>query len=423
MERKIAASAAFWVPQLTMKRLFALLLLCSAAFAQELPKPERFEKAIAAFEEADKAKKPAKNATLFVGASNIRLWKSLPDRFKKDKVINRGFGGALMSEVVHFADRIVLPYAPKQIYLNAGGNDLHLGRKPEEVLASFKEFAALVREKLPKTKLAFLCIPTSPSRWDEVETVRTTNKLIADFIHADGDKIDFIDYFPMLLGADGQPRAELYVEDRLHFSEAGYDVVTSVIKWQKEIAAIEGRYAEKPAPAAPIVFVGSSSIRMWKSLAEDFPGKPVLNHGFGGSEVFDSMNFAHRLVLPFKPKQIVMYAGGNDLNAGKTPERVFADFQAFVAKVKATLPKTKICYISSAPNPKRWSQIVETRKLNTLVKDFCAKDEHLSFIDVHPVMLGADGQPKPDIFLDDKLHMNPKGYALWKEVVAPLLLD
>jgi lysophospholipase L1-like esterase len=406
-----------------MKPFFALLFLTAAVFAKDLPKPERFEKAIAAFEESDKAAPAPKNGTLFVGASNIRLWKSLPDRFKKDKVINRGFGGAFLSEVVHFADRIVLPYKPKQIYLNAGGNDLHLGKTPEEVLASFKAFAALVAEKLPKTKLAFLCIPTSPSRWEEVETVQTTNQLIADFIHAGGDKIEFIDYFPMLLGADGKPQAELYVEDQLHFSEAGYDVVTSAIKWQKEIAAIEKRYAEKPAPKAPIVFVGSSSIRRWFTLAADFPGKPVLNHGFGGSEVFDSLNFAHRLVLPFQPKQIVMYAGGNDLNAGKTPERVFADFQAFVARVHAALPKTKICYISSAPNPKRWAQIKETRALNASIQAFCAKDERLQFIDVHPVMLAPNGEPKPDIFLDDKLHMNAKGYELWKGVVGPVLMD
>ncbi|MBL9133663.1 MAG: hypothetical protein JNG86_20805 [Verrucomicrobiaceae bacterium] len=404
-----------------MKPLFLLLFLAAATFAKDLPGPERFEKAIAAFEAADKAAKPPKDPVLFVGASNIRRWESLPDRFKKDKVLNRGFGGAFLSEVVHFADRIVLPYQPKQIYLNAGGNDLHMGRTPQDVLASFKAFAALVREKLPKTKLAFLCIPTSPSRWEEVETVKTTNKLIADFIHADGDKIDFIDYFPLLLGADGTPRAELFVEDRLHFSEAGYDIVTSAIKWQKEIAAIEKRYAENPAPKSPIIFIGSSSIRMWKTLAEDFPGKPVLNHGFGGSEVFDSLNYAHRLVLPFQPRQIVMYAGGNDLNSGKKAERVFSDFQAFTARIHAALPKTKICYISSAPNPKRWSQIAETRKLNTLVKDFCATDSLLKFIDVHPVMLGANGEPKPDIFLDDKLHMNAKGYALWKEVVGPEL--
>lgn len=406
-----------------MKSLFVLLYLTAAVFAKDLPKPERFEKAIAAFEAKDKAKKAPKDATLFVGASNIRLWKSLPDRFKKDKVINRGFGGAFLSEVVHFADRIVLPYQPKQIYLNAGGNDLHLGRTPEEVLASFKAFAALVAEKLPKTRLAFLCIPTSPSRWAEVETVRTANKLIADFIHAGGDKIEFIDYFPMLIGADGQPRKELYVEDQLHFSEAGYDVVTSAIKWQKEIAGIEARYVEKPAPQAPIVFIGSSSIRRWGTLAADFPDKPVLNHGFGGSEVFDSVNYVHRLVLPFRPKQIVMYAGGNDLNAGKTPERVFADFQAFVARVHARLPKTKICYISSAPNPKRWAQIKEVRTLNALIQAFCARDDRLQYLDVHPVMLAPNGEPKPDIFVEDRLHMNAKGYELWKSVVGPILVD
>ena len=149
----------------------------------------------------------------------------------------------------------------------------------------------------------------------------------------------------------------------------------------------------------------------------------MLNHGFGGSEVFDSVNFAHRLVFPFQPKQIVMYAGGNDLNAGKTPERVFADFQAFVARVQAELPKTRICYISSAPNPKRWAQIKEVRALNSLVQAFCAKDDRLQFIDVHPVMLAPNGEPKPDIFVEDQLHMNAKGYELWKGVVGPVLME
>jgi lysophospholipase L1-like esterase len=215
----------------------------------------------------------------------------------------------------------------------------------------------------------------------------------------------------------------MYVEDQLHFSEAGYDVVTSAIKWQKEIKGIEARYAEKPAPQAPIVFIGSSSIRRWETLAADFPSKPVLNHGFGGSEVFDSVNFAHRLILPFQPKQIVMYAGGNDLNAGKSPERVFADFQVFVAKVHAELPQTKICYISSAPNPKRWSQIKQVRSLNALIRSFCAEDDRLQYLDAHPVMLAPNGEPKPDIFVEDQLHMNSKGYELWKGLVGPVLMD
>ena len=403
------------------RRLFVFLCLLSASWSHALAPadPARFEKAIQAFEAEDAAKAPPKDVTLFTGASNIRRWQSLPERFKKAPVLNRGFGGSYISDAVHFADRIVTKYKPKQIYLNAGGNDLHSGRTPEEVLAAFEAFVAKIQKDLPKTKLAFLSIPTSPSRWDEVELVKTTNRLISAFC-AKND-VDFIDIFPLLLGADGKPRPELYVEDKLHFSEAGYDVVTSAIKWQQEILAFAKQDAEKAPPASPIVFTGSSSIRMWKTLADDFPGLSVMNRGFGGSEVFDSFNYAHLTVLQYLPKHIVMYAGGNDINAGKTPQRVLADFKAFVARVHTALPECRISYISNAPNPKRWALIEQMRECSRLIEEFTQTDKRLQFINVYPHMLGPDGLPKPDIFLKDQLHMNEKGYAIWKEVVGPLL--
>lgn len=382
--------------------------------------PARFEKAIAAFEEADKTTPAPAGATLFTGASNIRRWESMQKRFGKTKVLNRGFGGSHMSDVAFFAERLVLPYKPKAIYVNAGGNDLHSGKTPQDVLASFEAFLKKVRPALPKAKISLISIPPSPSRWDEVEHVKEANALLAAFCAKDG-AIDFIDVFPLLLGDDGKPRAEMYVEDQLHFSEAGYDVVTSAIKWQGAINALVKQDATTPPPASPIVFVGSSSIVKWKSLAQDFPDLLVMNRGFGGSEVFDSLTYAHRIVIPYRPRQIVFYAGGNDLNAGKTPERVFDDFKAFVARVRASLPDVKISYISVAGNPKRWEQVEKVRAVNSMVAAFMKSDPHLDFIDVFPAMMGPDGTPKPDIFVEDRLHMNEKGYAIWKDVVRPHL--
>jgi lysophospholipase L1-like esterase len=187
---------------------------------------------------------------------------SLPNVSSKTPVLNRGFGGSQISDVVHFADRIVIKYQPKQIYLNSGGNDLHSGRTPEEVLAAFEAFAAKVHKDLPKTKLAFISIPTAPSRWDEVELVQKTNSLISDFCAKNG--VDFIDIFPRLLGSDGKPRPELYVEDKLHFSEAGYDVVTSAIKWQKEIFAFAKQDAENAPPANPSSSPAAPAFACWK---------------------------------------------------------------------------------------------------------------------------------------------------------------
>lgn len=197
--------------------------------------------------------------------------------------------------------------------------------------------------------------------------------------------------------------------------------VTGPAKWEGEIARIEKAHPAKAEEKGGIIFIGSSSIRMWSSLTQDFPKHHVANHGFGGSQIEDSVYFVDRLVLPYEPRMIVMYAGGNDINAGKTPEIVAADFRAFVEKVRAKLPDVEIAYISIAPNPKRWKQVEAVKQANALAADFCAKTPKMKFIDVFSQMLGPDGLPKPDIYLKDELHMNPKGYAIWKEIVTPQL--
>ena len=399
---------------------WVLILIAAPALALVEPDPARFEAAIKSFEATNQKTPAPKDATLFVGASNIRRWSSLQARFGKTRIINRGFGGSYMSDVAHFADRIVIPCQPRQIYVNAGGNDLHGGKTPQDVLSAFEAFVKKVRPALPKAKISLLAIPPSPARWSEVESVKAANALLSEFCSKDG-KIDFIDTFTLLLGDDGKPRVECYVEDKLHLSEAGYDIVTSAIKWQGAINALVKQDATTPPPANPIVFVGSSSIVKWKTLAQDFPGLPVMNRGFGGSEVFDSLTYAHRIVIPYRPRQIVFYAGGNDINAGKTPERVFKDFKAFAARVHKSLPQTRISFISIAGNPKRWSQVTQVRALNQMVENWVKTDPRLEFIDVFHPMLQANGLPKFNIFVSDQLHMNEKGYAIWKEVVGPHL--
>lgn len=402
--------------------LAVLSLVLPVAFGAE-PKaadPARFEKAIAAYEAEDKTNAPPKDATLFYGASNIRLWKSLPQRFGKQKPVNRGFGGSQLSDCIHFADRVVIPYAPKTIYLNAGGNDLHAGKSPAQVLKDFQTFVTKVRAALPQTQINYLSIPTSPARWSEVEQVKLANRLIAEHVKADG-KLGFINFFPHLLGDDGQPRAELFVADKLHFSEAGYDVVTSCIKWQAAMDAFAKADAATPPVKGGIVFVGSSSIVRWKSLAQDFPEHRVVNRGFGGSELFDAVNYFDRAVLPHQPRLIVLYAGSNDINAGKPPERVETDFRKFVALVKQKLPGTRVAYIANAGNPARWKQVEQVREANRRIEAITKADPQLAFINVFDAMLGPDGLPKPDIFVEDRLHMNEQGYAIWKEIVRPFL--
>lgn len=196
---------------------------------------------------------------------------------------------------------------------------------------------------------------------------------------------------------------------------------TNALKFSKEIVAFEAMDKTNKPPKNPIVFVGSSSIKRWTNLVSDFPNHVVLNRGFGGSQISDSVIYADRIVIPYKPKQVVFYAGGNDINAKKEPAQIFADYQAFVAKIHAALPKTRIDFISIAPNPARWAQIEKVQALNKLVEDYSKNDPRLGFINVYPHMLGADGLPK-DIFVADRLHMNPKGYEIWKGIVEPYLM-
>ena len=194
-----------------------------------------------------------------------------------------------------------------------------------------------------------------------------------------------------------------------------------VSKWEKEIAAYEAKDKENPPKKGGIVFVGSSSIRLWKTLEEDFPNHNVINRGFGGSQIVDSVEFADRIIFPYEPRMIVMYAGGNDINAKKSPDQVVNDFRAFVKKVRAKLPEVEIAYIAVAGNPKRWAQVEQVREVNRRIEEITKQEKKMKFINVFPAMMGPDGTPKPDIFVEDKLHMNPKGYAIWKEVVLPFL--
>jgi lysophospholipase L1-like esterase len=181
--------------------------------------------------------------------------------------------------------------------------------------------------------------------------------------------------------------------------------------------------ADRSTPPAPggIVFVGSSSIVKWTSLKQDFPGLNVLNRGFGGSELNDSAFYAERLVVPLHPRVVVLYAGENDLQAGKTVESVHEAFRLFCARVHSALPQARIVFISIKPSPSRMKIHGQVKAANQLIAQTCAADPRLVYADVHRLMLDAAGNPRPELFVKDQLHLNADGYALWTPVIAPLL--
>jgi lysophospholipase L1-like esterase len=188
----------------------------------------------------------------------------------------------------------------------------------------------------------------------------------------------------------------------------------------KEIEAFEAKDKAVPPPQNEIVFVGSSSIRFWKST-EAFPDLKIINRGFGGSQMSDSLRYAERIILPYKPRIVVVYAGGNDINAKKTPEKVFEDYQALVGKIHAALPKTKVYFISLYPNVARRSQDPQCRKVNELIEGYAKTDPRLGYIETASRMRADDGGPRPELLRADGLHMNDDGYKIWNEIVGAVL--
>ena len=191
-------------------------------------------------------------------------------------------------------------------------------------------------------------------------------------------------------------------------------------KWEGAIEAFERQDAENPPPKHANLFVGSSSILFWK-LEESFPDYSIVKRGFGGSQMADSTYYADRIVIPHEPDVVVVYAGDNDIDAGKTPEEVFADYQGFVSKVHEALPETKIVYIAIKPSVKRWALWDKMQQANTLIREEADRHDYLAFVDIAPLMMGEDGTPRADLLLKDGLHLNDEGYTIWADAMRPLL--
>jgi lysophospholipase L1-like esterase len=191
-------------------------------------------------------------------------------------------------------------------------------------------------------------------------------------------------------------------------------------RFADEIAAFEAWDRQNAFPRACILFAGSSSIRMWPT-AQSFPDLPVINRGFGGSHISDVNHYVEQVVLKYRPRVVVFYAGDNDVDSGKSPEQVLADFKVFVAKVHERLPDTRILYLPIKPSILRWQKWPQMSATNALVKQFIEQNDQLAYVDAATPMLGPDGQPRREFFLDDGLHMNAAGYQLWAGILASLL--
>jgi lysophospholipase L1-like esterase len=194
-------------------------------------------------------------------------------------------------------------------------------------------------------------------------------------------------------------------------------------KWEDAIKAFEAADAKSfPAPGGN-VFIGSSSIVKWSTLAQDLAPAPVIKRGFGGSQLADTLRYADRIIIPYKPKRVFVYAGDNDLAAKRTPEAVAKDFADLAEKIHQALPAAKVYWITVKPSPARAAILAQGAKTNALVKDYAGAHPQVTIVDVATPMLGADGQPRGELFGPDHLHMAPAGYVLWTSLIKPLLAD
>ncbi len=192
--------------------------------------------------------------------------------------------------------------------------------------------------------------------------------------------------------------------------------------FEPDIAKFEAADAQTPPPRNAVVFVGSSSVVRWSTLATDFPSVTSINRGFGGSQIDDSVYFAKRIVTPYKPKIVVLFAGTNDIAAGKSADTVFGDYKRFVDVVHAELPKTQIIYISMSPAPSRWAKVGEMKKANGLIAGYAKHHPNLYFVNTFPHMIDAKGGPRPELFVEDQLHLNPSGYKIVSDALRPVLM-
>jgi lysophospholipase L1-like esterase len=193
--------------------------------------------------------------------------------------------------------------------------------------------------------------------------------------------------------------------------------------WEPQIATYGKIDQACPPRPGSIVFTGSSSIRLWRTLPEDMSPLYVINRGFGGAQIAHVNRFAEKIVVPYRPRAVVLYAGDNDLARpfSKSPDVVLGDFRRFVEIIHTKLPGTWIYYVSMKPAPAmNWGLLKTT---NGKIEAFVRTQQRVQFIDVSRAMLGADGRPRRDLYDRDPMHMNPAGYRLWTSIIRPVLLS
>jgi lysophospholipase L1-like esterase len=192
-------------------------------------------------------------------------------------------------------------------------------------------------------------------------------------------------------------------------------------RFEANVLAYEAIDKTNPPPHNAILLVGDSQFYRWKTVHEDLPGYTIINRGIDSFQMSDLLFYADRLVLPYRPRMIVMHVGGNDTHSGRNADQILKDFQSFVAKVREKMPEVTIAFTSMTPGPGRWSEAPQRKEANQVIKEYVATQPGLLFIDLWDAMLKSDGQPRQDLWVADGVHPNHNGYLLRVKIMRPIL--
>ncbi len=193
--------------------------------------------------------------------------------------------------------------------------------------------------------------------------------------------------------------------------------------FQKEIDRFKEQDKKQAPPKDAILFVGSSSFRLWKDLKSTYPDHVVLNRGFGGSTLTDLKYYLNDIVLPYQPRQVVIYSGENDVASGNVnAQEILARFQDVFSSIRQELPNAYITFVSMKPSPSRTRYMPLMEEVNALIRDFLKDKPNAHYVNIYSLMLDKQGKPRQELFVKDMLHMNAEGYAIWAQALRPYLL-
>lgn len=196
-------------------------------------------------------------------------------------------------------------------------------------------------------------------------------------------------------------------------------ISAQTLPYEQEVKSLSAKIDSVGWSAGGTVFTGSSTIRMWKDLGADFPEHPLINTGFGGSQAKDLQRFLYPLVLRFEPSRVFIYEGDNDIWADVSAQEIIQTFEDILSRIHLANPQTEIYLIGAKPSPSRWEKASSYQEFNKQLKDLSIRKEKVTFVDTWAALTDAEGQPRPELYLKDQLHLNDEGYLIWKDIFRP----